>query len=138
MIDHEITRYLNIDLVEVLAQSIHRRAHRGKIDDHWYTGEILEHDAGRFERDLGTRILLRFPGENLDDVLFGNPKSIDVSERALQENADRVRQPLDVACPETIQSGQIVVSDLTQFGVDCFFEFFSVYLAQNSLLRDSV
>ena len=113
VIDHEIARHLDVDLAEVLSQPIHRRTHRREIDDCQHTRKILEHDAGRFECDLGTRVLLRFPGENLEHVFFGHPKSVDVSQSALEENADRVRQPRDVSRAQTIQARDIVVSDLT-------------------------
>ena len=52
VVDHQIDRDQRVDLLRIAAQPLHGRPHGGQIDDARHAGEVLQHDAGRLERDL--------------------------------------------------------------------------------------
>ena len=55
VVDHQIDRHERIDLLRIAAEPLHRGAHRGEVDDARHAGEILQHDAGRLERNFDLR-----------------------------------------------------------------------------------
>ena len=91
VVDHELCRELWIRLRRVAAEVVHRVAHGGEVDDRGHAGEVLVDHAGRREGDLPRRIVLRDPLRDRLDVLLGRG-----AEDVLEQDLQRVRQPLDV------------------------------------------
>ena len=50
-----------IDLLRIAAEPLHGAAHGGQVDDARHAGEVLQHDAGRLERNLDFGRLRRLP-----------------------------------------------------------------------------
>ena len=91
VVDDELGGKLRVRLRRVAAEVVHRVAHRGEVDDRRYAGEVLvDHAPGR-EGDLPRRVVLRDPLRDRLDVLLGRG-----AEDVLEQDLQRVRQPLDV------------------------------------------
>ena len=76
VIDDQLCRRQRIDRVRIAAQSSHRLAHRGQIDQTGHAGEILHNDPSRSELDLSGRLRLRVPTRKCRDV-FGRDMCTD-------------------------------------------------------------
>ena len=91
VVDHELGGELWIRLRRVAAEVVHRVAHGGEVDDRGHAGEVLVDHARRREGDLPRGIVLRDPLRDRLDVLLGRG-----AEDVLEQDLQRVRQPLDV------------------------------------------
>ena len=90
VIDDQIAENERVDLLGIAAHPLHCRAHRGEVDDRGHTGEILQHDTPRDERDLGFANVARVVGGQRFDVLAGDDVSILMAQAGLEKHFDRV------------------------------------------------
>ena len=104
VVDHELGRELRIRARGVPAEVVHRVAHRGEVDDRRNAGEVLVDDAGRRERDLARRLLLRRPLRDGLDVLRRRG-----AQHVLEQDLERVGKALDVVLRlERLQAEDLV------------------------------
>ena len=105
VVDHQLGRQQRIDLLRVAAEVAHRIAHGGEIDDRGDAGEVLQQHARGRERDLLARLGLRIPGRDGLDVLVASEP-----EHVLEQDPERVRQPLDVeAALQRVEAEDLVL-----------------------------
>ena len=91
VVDHELGGQLWICLSGIPAEVVHRVSHGGEVDDRRHAGEVLVDHARRREGDLPRGIVLRNPLRDRLDVRLGRRP-----ENVLEEDLERVGQPLDV------------------------------------------
>ena len=93
VVHHQVDRHQRVDPLGVAAQPLHRRAHRGEVDDGGHAGEVLEDHAGRHEGQLD---VLRRPRRSrrrrFVDVVRGHELAVDVAEHRLEQHLDRERK----------------------------------------------
>ena len=103
VVDDEVAGHERVDSLGVDARARDRRAHRGEVDDGGHTREVLQHDAGRRERNRGAGGGLGPARERLDVGLLhvqaaGRPK------QALEQDPDGVGEGRDVRDPELCEA----------------------------------
>ena len=91
VVDHQLGRDVRVDLRRVAAEVGHRAAHRGDVDDRGNAGEVLQQHARGAEAELAARLVLRLPLRDRLDAALGLE-----AERVLEQDPERVGQPLDV------------------------------------------
>ena len=97
MVDHELGRQQRVDASGSPPELAHRVAHRGEIDDGGNAREVLQKDAGGRERDLPAGLVPRNPRRDRLDVRCGHRIAVLEPEDVLEQDAQRVREPADVA-----------------------------------------
>ena len=86
MIDDELGRLQRIDLLRIATHHPHGIAHGRQIDDCRHTGEVLEQNPGRHERDLDRWLCLRIPGCHGFDILCRDRRAILATQQILEQN----------------------------------------------------
>ena len=103
VVDHQVDRHQRVDLLGVAAEPLHGGPHRRQVDYARHAGEILEHDAGRLERNLDLGRGGGVPTGQRLHVLFGHLVAVAVPQQRLEEHADRIGQGGDVAEPRVFK-----------------------------------
>jgi hypothetical protein len=96
VVDHELDGELRVDLRGVAAEVGHRVPHRREVHDGGHTGEVLEEHAGGHEGDLPRGLRSRHPARDGLDVVGRHGHAVLVPQHVLEQDAQRVRQPVDV------------------------------------------
>ena len=94
VVDHELGRDVRIHPRRVAAQGLDAVAHGGEVDHRRHAGEVLHQDPRRGEDDLVVGLRLGVPPGQRLDVLRGHRLAVLVAEQVLQQDLQRVRQPL--------------------------------------------
>ena len=110
VVDDEIDRNERVDFFRVAAETLHRGAHRGQVDDRRDAGEVLQDDAGRFERHFERTEIVRRPTRQIFDVGFGNREFVAVAQRRFEQNANRVRERGEFGQPAFFQRGETIIA----------------------------
>src|SRR5471032_871063 len=113
VVDHQVDRHQRLDLFRVDAHLVGHVAHRGQVGQQRHAGEVLQHDARHYERDLVGAIAGRRPAGQLLDVFFGDLFAVAIAQHRFQHDADRYRQARDVDAQAFFQRRQGV--ELTLF-----------------------
>jgi len=70
----------------ILAETVHRRTHRGKIDEERDAGEVLKKDPGDHERHLRRALPVWLPSGERPDVLFPDPPAVHAAQDRLEHD----------------------------------------------------
>ncbi len=97
VVDHELGGGQRIDHRRLAAELDDGVAHRGEVDDRGHAREVLEHHAGRRERDLAVGLGVRVPVRERGDVVGRDVRAVLVPEQVLEQDLERVRQGVDGA-----------------------------------------
>ncbi len=97
VIDHQIDGNEGIDALRPAARPLHRRAHRGQIDQARHAGEILQNHSRRLERNLARMAQARLPGRQALHIFLAHLGVVAMAQAAFQENLDGKRQAVDLA-----------------------------------------
>ena len=93
VVDDEIDRRQRIDLLRILAQALHRVAHRGEIDHGGHAGEVLHQHAGRAEGDLLlVPAAVLEPAGDARDIVLGDRAAVLEAQQVLQQHLQRIGQ----------------------------------------------
>mmetsp|Transcript_6420 Transcript_6420/g.7198 ORF Transcript_6420/g.7198 Transcript_6420/m.7198 type:complete len:932 (-) Transcript_6420:12-2807(-) len=92
VVDHKVHRDLRVDLRRIAAKALRRVAHGGEVDDARHAGEVLQHDAGRLERDLDRLRAVLLPVENILNGLGGDIELVTVAHRRLEQHTNAERK----------------------------------------------
>ena len=92
-----------IDLFGVAAQSAHRIAHGGEVDDRGHAGEVLHQHAGGHVGDLARGLGFGVPGGEEADVVGGDGLTVFVAEQVFKQDAERERQAREVHAFERVE-----------------------------------
>ena len=87
MIDDEFDRLQRIDRLRIAAHRGHRVAHRGKIDDAWNAGKILQQDARGPEGDLFLVPPRRAPTRERFDVGLRHGAAVFKPQQILEQES---------------------------------------------------
>ena len=91
VVDHELGREQRVDLRRVAAEVAHRVAHRGEVDDRGTPVKSWSRTRAGVNAISLARLGLRVPGrDGLDVLVVAEPEDV------LEQDPERVRQPLDV------------------------------------------
>ena len=96
VVDDQVDRHQRLDRLRIL---VHRRgdaAHRSQVGEQRHAGEVLQHHPRDDERDLVRAVRRRMPVGDLLDMLGRHQAAVAVAQHALEHDADRDRQPVDV------------------------------------------
>ena len=96
VIDDEIGLNEWVDLVGVTTHPNHGIAHCRKIHHRRHSGEVLEYDAPRHVRHFATAVGLRFPAAHQGYLVIRDDAVAVVPQHVFQQNANRVRQHVQV------------------------------------------
>ena len=97
MVDDELGRGERVDHLRLAAELDDGVAHGRKVDDGRHAREILQHDAGRRERDLAVGVGRRVPVRQRRDVGRRDVLAVLEAQEVLEQDFQRVRQRLDGA-----------------------------------------
>ncbi len=75
----------------------HGRAHGGQVDDRRDTGEVLEDDPPGNERDLNLADRHCVVNGEGAHVGFGHQVAVEMAQRRLEQNLDRVGEAINVS-----------------------------------------
>src|SRR5471032_964872 len=106
VVDYQVDWHQRFDFLGVDAHLVGDVAHCGQVSQQWHTGEVLQHDARHYERNLVGTVAGRCPVGQLLDVFFGDFFAIAVTQHGFQHNADRDRQAGDFGAQAFFQSWQ--------------------------------
>ena len=109
VIDDELDRLQRVDAVGVAAEAHDAVAHRREIDHAGHAGEVLQQDARRHERDLRLRGALDVPARQRLDVGGLHGPAVLVPQQILEQDLQRVRQPLDLGKSGSVERGEAVI-----------------------------
>jgi len=99
VVDDEVDGDEGVDLARVLASALHRRAHRGEVDDGGHACEVLHEDARGQEGQLGVIWRrLRPRGEGLDVFFVGRARLAE-AEKAFDQDLQGHRQARRIGQP---------------------------------------
>ena len=118
MIDHEVDRHERIDLPGIATKTLHRRPHGGKVDHARHASKILEHHAGRLERDLSFGRLGGVPGGKAADVGLRHLVVVAGSQERLEHHPDRIGQPRGVRDAGVVERPQAIERGRPGAGVE--------------------
>jgi hypothetical protein len=76
----------------ITSQFFHDCAHGGKVNNSWYTSEILKDDTSRLERNFDVLFRSFFPVDNLGDIGLLDVKTIAIADSSFEENSDGDRK----------------------------------------------
>jgi hypothetical protein len=96
VVDHEVRRHERVDQGRIAAEVGHRVAHHGQVDDRRDTGEVLEDDPRRHERDLGLGRGAGPPRGQRLDVLGPHDPSAGVAQQVLEQDLEGDRRAGDI------------------------------------------
>ncbi len=97
-----------------------RVAHRRQVDHRRHAGEILENNAGGFEGDFGLSRVVRVVLGQRPDMVGGHSVPVKGAQAGLQQNADGVGEPVDVANGGVPQCGDRKDRSLADRGLESF------------------
>ena len=97
VVHHQVDRHQRLDDLGVLAHLVRHAAHRGEVGQQRHAGEILQHDACHYERDLFGAWRIRLPVRQLAHMRLGDLLAVAVAQHRFQHDADRNRQARDPA-----------------------------------------
>ena len=117
VVDHEVDRHERIDLLRIAAEPLHGGAHGGQVDDARHAGEVLQHDAGRLERNLDLRRRRGLPAGERLHVVFGHLVAVAIAQQRFEQHADRVGQGGDVAEAGVFELREAIDAGLAAAGV---------------------
>src|SRR5450830_427141 len=106
VIDHQVDRHQWLDLLGVDTHFCSHVTHGGQVGQQWYAGEVLQHDARDYERDLVGALGGRAPVRQLLDVFFGDFFAVAVAQYRFQYDANRHRQAGNVDAQAFFQCRQ--------------------------------
>ena len=106
VVHDEIHRHERLDDLRILADLVHRAAHRCEVHEQRHTGEVLQHDAGDHERDLRRAFLGRLPIRELLHVRFLHLEPVAITQHGFQHETDADRQLGDGADAGRFQCGK--------------------------------
>ena len=92
VVDHEIDGHQRIDLLGVAAEALHGGTHRGEIDDAGDAGEILQHDAGRLERNFDRGRRSSIPGGEGFHIVLRNKVAVAIAKQRFEQHPNGVGQ----------------------------------------------
>ena len=93
VVDDEVNRHERVDLPGIAAEPLHRGPHGRQIHHARHAGKILQHHAGRLERNLRFGRLGGVPGGEAADVGLRHLVVVAGPQQGLEHHADRVGQP---------------------------------------------
>src|SRR5678815_987009 len=111
MIDDELDRLQRIDAIRVTTKIDHRVTHGCEIDDARHAREILQQHARRHERDFLLDVRDRVPARKRLDVVGLDECVVLTTQKILEENLHRVRQPRDSAETRLLEGGEAIYLD---------------------------
>jgi len=96
VVHDQIGRADGVDGERIAAQLVHGVPHGGEVDQGGDAREVLQDDAGRFERDLDPLLVLLvlLPVEDLLHVFFGDVEPVAVADGRFEEDSDRKGQTI--------------------------------------------
>ena len=83
-----------VDLRRVAAEVGDRLAHRGEVDDAGHAGEVLHHDAGGRELDLGVGLGRGIPRSERLDLRLRDVRAVLGAEQVLEQHLEAERELL--------------------------------------------
>jgi hypothetical protein len=96
VVDDQVHRHQRLDGLGVLAHALRDGPHGGEVGQQRHTGEVLQHDARHYERDLVGAVGDGLPVGKLLDVFGRDLLAITVAKHGFEHDPDRDRQALDV------------------------------------------
>ena len=93
MVDDQVHGGLRIDPRGVAPHPGQRGPHGSQIHERGNSGEVLQDDAGRAERNLAPGRRLGVPGREGGHVLFANRSSVHPAEQRLEKDPHGERKP---------------------------------------------
>ncbi len=109
VVDDQVHRHHRVDLLGVAAQAGNGRTHGCQIDDSGHAGKVL-HDHTRGQEGDAGAFTFRRPGCDILHIILGNLAIITLTQRCLEHDADRKRQPFEVGQTRFFQRIQSVDS----------------------------
>src|SRR5450830_1313513 len=106
VVDDQVDRHQRFDFLGVDAHFCSHVTHGGQVGQQWYAGEVLQHDARDYERDLVGALGGRAPARQLLDVFFGDFFAVAVAQYRFQYDANRHRQAGNVDAQAFFQCRQ--------------------------------
>ncbi len=94
VVDHELGGGERVHLLGVATQLGDGFTHGGEVDYARHTGEVLHHDAGGRELDLGVGFGVRVPGGERAHVVGGDVRAVLGPQQVLQQDLQAERQTL--------------------------------------------
>ncbi|MNP53035.1 hypothetical protein D3C76_1474700 [compost metagenome] len=110
MVDNEVNRHERVDLFWIAASLFHRIAHRSKIHDNRYTGEILQNDTCRDEWNFLVIVTAICPAGQLFYVFFGDSTSVELTNCCFKQHFNGERKPGKIAVAVFLKSIETVVA----------------------------
>ena len=86
VVDDQLCRRQRIDLAGSTAQRDHRVPHRGQVDHGRNAGEVLQHHAGRRERDFRVGVRGGIPAAQRFDIAARDVDAVFVAQQVLQQD----------------------------------------------------
>ena len=124
MVDDQLDRDQRVDLRRVAAEPGQRVAHGGEVDHAGHAGEVLHEDPLGGEGDLvgavagalAVALGVGAPAGDGDDVVGRYVRAVLVAQQVLEDDLDRVGQPVDVVALG--EGGGLDVEDLVRAVAD--------------------
>jgi len=95
VINNQIDWAERVNLSWVSSESLHGVSHGSQVNNGWHTCEILQEHSGGLEGNVYVLLGGVGPVQNLVNVGFFDGELVAVSDSALKEHSDGVRQPID-------------------------------------------
>jgi hypothetical protein len=95
VIDDQIHVHQRGDPGRVAAGALHRRSHRGQVDDRGHAREVLHQHPRGHEGKVGARRLPR-PGRERPNVILGDVAGAGAAEQVLEQDLDGMREPVEL------------------------------------------
>ena len=108
VVDHQVAGHQRIDPVGIALHAHDGIAHRRQVDHARHAGEVLQHHAGRHERNLAPGGVDRLPAHDVADNLFRYDSVPRKAQRILQQDPDGEGQPVEPAQALLLQFRQAV------------------------------
>ncbi len=121
VVDHEIHRHQWVDLLGITAEPLHRGPHGRQVDDAGHTGEVLQHDPGWLEGNLGSGRGSGVPGRKRPNVRLGDGIAIARPQQGLENRPQAVGQPGGGGHASIVEGPQAVVDRLSGAGLEGVF-----------------